>query len=89
MYILHPRLDEEGISSNIERVTRWITAAGGEVLETTPWGRRRLAYPIQKQIEGFYVLQRFRIPPNAVSDLDRNLKLNEDIMRHLIFRPGT
>lgn len=73
--------------SHIERVTRWITAAGGEVLETSPWGRRRLAYPIQKQVEGFYVLQRLRIPPNAVSDLDRNLRLSEDILRHLIVRP--
>ncbi len=89
VFILHPRLDEEGVSSTIEQVTNWVTSSGGEVLETEPWGRRRLAYPIQKQWEGYYVLQRLRLAPESVSELERNLRLNEQIMRYLIVRPET
>jgi small subunit ribosomal protein S6 len=87
-FLLHPRLDEEGVTAAIERVTNSITTAGGEIVETKPWGRRRLAYPINNQWEGFYVLQQLRLPPNAVSALERNLSLSEDIMRHLVVRPG-
>ncbi len=88
VFILHPRLDEEGVASAIEQVTNWIVSSGGEVIETEPWGRRRLAYPIQKQLEGYYVVQRLRMAPEAVAELERNLRLSEDVMRHLIVRPG-
>ncbi len=87
VFILHPRLDEEGVTSAIERVTNWVVSNGGEVVETEPWGRRRLAYPIQKQWEGYYVLQRLRMTPDVVPDLERNLRLSEDVMRYLIVRP--
>jgi small subunit ribosomal protein S6 len=55
---------------------------------TESWGRRRLAYPIKSQWEGYYVVQQLRMAPERVLDLERNLKLSEDVMRHLIIRPG-
>ncbi len=87
LFLLHPRLDEEGVAAAIERVTNWVTSSGGQVLETSPWGRRRLAYPIDNQWEGFYVLQKLQMAPSAVAALERNLRLSEDIMRHLVTRP--
>ncbi len=88
VFILHPQLDDEGITSAIQRITGWVTASGGEIIETESWGRRRLAYPIKSQWEGYYVIQRLRMAPERVLDLERNLRLSEDVMRHLIVRPG-
>ncbi|MCD6290770.1 MAG: 30S ribosomal protein S6 [Anaerolineae bacterium] len=87
-FILHPRLDDDGVAAAVEQVSGWVVSNGGEVLETNPWGRRKLAYPIEKQWEGYYVIQRLRLPPTAVSELERNLRLSDDIMRYLIIRPG-
>ncbi|GAB4524352.1 MAG: hypothetical protein Kow0047_34040 [Anaerolineae bacterium] len=88
VYILDPRLDEEAITAAIERISGWITASGGEIVDTNQWGRRELAYPINKQWEGYYVVQQLRMTPQAVADLERNLRISEEVMRHLIVRPG-
>ncbi len=52
-----------------------------------PWGRRRLAYPINDQTEGFYALFKLQLNPSDAAELDRDLKLNEDVLRFLITRP--
>ena len=87
--IAHPELDEEGVTALTARVQEWIEAAGGEVIHTHIWGRRRLAYPIRKQTEGSYVVLRASLPPQAIKELERELKLAEHILRYLLVRAET
>jgi small subunit ribosomal protein S6 len=84
VFIVHPDLDETATNEVVERVRGWITDAGGTIDHTDPWGKRKLAYPIRKQLEGQYFLFRSHMAPNAVADLERNLRFVEPIMRFLI-----
>jgi len=51
-----------------------------------PWGKRRLAYPIRKQREGYYVVMQVQLPPEAISELERRLELSEEVLRYLLVR---
>ncbi len=86
VYIIQPELDESGILSLNERVAQLVGEHGGEMLSTEMWGRRTLAYPIRKNFEGHYVLQRFNMLPDGTVEVERYLRLNEDVLRYLIFR---
>jgi len=86
MVIVRPDLDEEGLQAAITRVTDVITANGGEVTKTEPWGRRRLAYPIKQVREGQYVLMQFKLEAAATAAVERTLRINEDILRFLVVR---
>ncbi len=85
-FIIHPRLEEEETNAVIEKVKGWIVDAGGEVTDVDIWGRRTLAYPIQHQREGFYVFLQTKMPPEAVEPLETNLRISEDVMRHIVVR---
>jgi small subunit ribosomal protein S6 len=82
--IAHPDLDEAALTGVIEKVKGWINDAGGSVVKVDLWGRRRMAYPIRKQMEGQYVLFNIQIPPAYTKELDRNLRFLEPVMRYLI-----
>lgn len=84
--IVHPDVDGDDLTAVIDRVTELVKRDGGKVVQTEPWGMRRLAYPIQKRWEGQYVLMRLELAPQGVLALERSLKLNEQIMRHLVVR---
>jgi small subunit ribosomal protein S6 len=84
MYVLPPDLPEEGLATATERVTTLITNRGGEITKTDTWGRRRMAYPIRKHNDGYYTVLRFMLEPQLTEELDRNLRLNEQVLRHLI-----
>lgn len=83
MFILDPALDEEKRNATIETV-KGIIAAEGEVGEVDEWGLRKLAYPIQKKNEGYYVVIEFKAQPTLPKELDRRLKISDNVMRHLI-----
>lgn len=85
-FIVRPDLEDEGFTAVTDKVVGYVQSAGGEVEKTDVWGRRRLAYPIKKYNEGYYVLLGIRLEPGAQTELDRNLRLNEDVIRHLIVR---
>lgn len=85
-FILSTTLDEEASAATIERVNQLILNAGGSVTEVHAWGRRHLAYPIEKQRDGFYITTRFAAPTLAVTSIENDLRLNEGILRHLIVR---
>lgn len=87
MFILDPTLDEAGLEAESERVRSLIAARGGEVVSFEPWGRRRLAYPIKRFRDGFYVVTRFRLVPEETEVLERGLKLAESVIRYLVVRP--
>ena len=93
MTILSPDVPEDDIASETERVGSYITSASGELQETltdSPWGRRRLAYPIRHAgrdvRDGFYTVYHFGIEPSHVRDVERELKLNTSVMRYLVTR---
>ena len=82
--IFQPDLDETAFKSAVERVSGWITEAGGNIDKLEVWGRRRLAYVIRKQTEGQYVLLNISLDPKAASGLERNIRFLETVMRHLL-----
>jgi small subunit ribosomal protein S6 len=84
--IIHPDVAGEGVTAIVEKVGGWIEANDGKVTRVDDWGRRRLAYPIQKQREGHYTFFLVELPGSGVSELERNLGLSEEILRHLIVR---
>ena len=84
MFIVHPDLDESEFNEVVDKVKGWITDSGGQVDNLDLWGKRRLAYPIQKQVEGQYVLMNTQLDPTFCSDLEHNLGLQEPIMRFLL-----
>ena len=83
MFIIDPMLDDEKKDAAVERV-KGIIAAEGEVGNVDVWGLRKLAYPIQKKNEGYYVVFAFKAAPTLPAELDRRLKISEDFMRHII-----
>lgn len=86
VFILTPEANEGEVNAAIERVSAFITERGGSVSEREIWGLRRLAYPINKFMEGIYVLAKFTLDANDVLALDRSLNTSEDVIRHLVTR---
>jgi small subunit ribosomal protein S6 len=89
MIVVAPTVTEDGLPNVVERVTGYVETHGGTMESFThdsPWGRRRLAYPIQNFRDAFYVLYYFHIEPRAVDELDREIRLDEAVIRHLIVR---
>jgi small subunit ribosomal protein S6 len=82
-FILPAQLDEETLQGLVDRVKGWIEATGGTVQRIDQWGRRRLAYTIEKQREGHYVFMLTRLQPAQVAAVERNLRLTEEILRFL------
>jgi|YelNatPaOPRAMG01_1025707.scaffolds.fasta_scaffold256376_1 small subunit ribosomal protein S6 len=85
-YIVRPDIDDEAVATVASRVEQTITANGGRVLKSTSWGKRRLAYPIRRYNEGTYILLRAEMADRAIREVERQLKLSEDVIRHLLVR---
>lgn len=86
MLVLNPDTPDEQVQALLDRATRSIAAAGGQIVKVSPWGRRRLAYQIGQQREGSYFLVLFDAPATAVLELERGLNITEEVMRHLVTR---
>ena len=85
-FILNPEVSEEQTRTILERVEQVATNYGGQVVRVNQWGRRRLGYPIQRHRDGFYVFIDMILTPETVLELDRTLKVSEEVLRHLIKR---
>ena len=83
MFIIDPTLEDEKKDAAVERVKN-VIAAEGEVENVDVWGLRKLAYPIQKKNEGYYVVIDFKAEPTLPAELDRRLRISEDFMSHII-----
>ena len=86
MVIIDPDLEARTIAPSLDRFLTVVTKSGGTV-KTEVWGRRRLAYEINKQIEGIYAVIDIQADPAAVAELDRQLNLNESVLRTKLIRP--
>ena len=86
MFIINAGLDEDAADAIVKRVEDLITKNGGTVNNIDRMGKRRLAYEVKKQIDGNYVLIEFAIDPAQIKEIDRVIKINEKIIRHLIVK---
>jgi small subunit ribosomal protein S6 len=86
MYVLKPDLDEETTNALIDRFHGVITAQGGTIENVDKWGKRRLAYEINDNHEGYYVVTKFKGGPALAKELDRVFKISDQIVRHMIIR---
>ena len=82
--IIHPDLDENAFKAVVEKVSGWVTETGGSVDKVDVWGRRRMAYHINKQREGQYVLLHLSLNSNATAQLERNIRFQESVMRSML-----
>ena len=83
-FIISPNVDDEGATNVIEKVSEFVKAIDGEVASVDVWGRRPLAYPINNHREGTYVRLETKMSPSSIGQLERNLKLSEEVIRYLL-----
>ena len=88
MVILSPDVGDDVINESLERLNQGVTSRGGEVVDVNHWGRRRLAYPINRHLEGNYVVSQIKLDPNEVPGLEGSLRISEEVIRHMIVKAG-
>lgn len=86
MLMLNPTLDDEARASMLEKVQGLITADGGVVDKVDEWGKRRLAFEIDKLTEGDYIVIDFHSTPSAIAELDRVLHITDPVVRYMVVR---
>ena len=86
IYIVSPETDEEGVSAMHVQITEIAEKMGGQIERTDNWGRRRLAYEINRHREGTYVLELINGPGEMVHEIDRRLRVHDQVLRHLVVR---
>jgi small subunit ribosomal protein S6 len=86
VYIVNPEVTEEDLPNILDKVSDSITKIGGNVAEVTQWGRKKLTYPIRKYLEGNYVLTRLELDSTSAKELETNLRLSNEILRHLLVK---
>ena len=87
MLIAKP-LEEAEVTPIGEFISNLLTKNGAKIEKVDLWGKRHLAYPVKKQNDGYYVLINFEIEPDAIFEIDRVIKIREEILRHLIVKIG-
>jgi small subunit ribosomal protein S6 len=84
--VLNPDVADDVVGASIERVQQAVSTRGGEIVDVNHWGRRRLAYPIKRHIEGNYVVSQIKLDPGQVPELESSLRISEEVIRHMIVR---
>jgi small subunit ribosomal protein S6 len=86
MLVLKPDAPDERAAAVIDRTTRYVVASGGQIIKVAPWGRRRLAYPIDRYRDGSYHIVVFEAPAETIAEMERSLQITEDVLRYLVTR---
>jgi small subunit ribosomal protein S6 len=86
MLVVRPDVADDKSQALVDRTTRQLVTAGGQIVKVAPWGRRRLAYPIDRHREGSYQIILFEAPPEAIAELEHTLLITEEVLRHLVTR---
>lgn len=84
--VLSPEASEEQTKAILDRVSQVVQTNGGQVVKVNAWGRRRLAYPIERHRDGLYFFFDLSLTPQSVLEIDRNLKVTEEVIRHLLVK---
>ena len=82
--ILHAALEETDLTQAVEKIGGHLKTGGGAVTTVNVWGKRTMTYPIRKQREGTYVFWQAQLEPRAIVEIERNLKLDEKVLRYLL-----
>ncbi|MCJ7605699.1 MAG: 30S ribosomal protein S6 [Dehalococcoidales bacterium] len=88
VYIVRPEVADDALEARVDTVSQFITAREGVVDDVQKWGKRKLAYPIKHCLEGNYILTRFKMGPSKCRELEVNLEISEEILRHLLIKVG-
>lgn len=86
MYILHPTLEKERVEELIQKFSSLVEKSGGKVEEISRWGRKNFAYPIEGEKRGFYVVMNFKGTPKTAAEVEKSLRLTDNVLRHLLIR---
>ena len=86
VFIISPEVTDEKLDAAIDKISRSIAEKGGVVAEVEQWGKRKLAYPIKNFGDGNYVLARFTLKNTLCKELEANIQISEDILRHLLIK---
>lgn len=84
--IIKPEVKDEALETTISNFSKFVTDKGGVVDKVDQWGRRKLAYPIKRALEGTYVLFKMKIKPQLCKEIESNLKVSEDVLRYLLIK---
>ncbi|HWB72564.1 MAG TPA: 30S ribosomal protein S6 [Egibacteraceae bacterium] len=88
MMITNGTLDENAVAATVERFTTLVATLGGNVEGVDHWGKRQFAYEIQHMTDGYYTVVEFQLPSDGLVELERQLRLADEVVRHKIVRPG-
>jgi small subunit ribosomal protein S6 len=86
MLVIRPDVADDRAQAVIDRTTRSVSGSGGQIVKVSPWGRRRLAYPIDGQREGSYHIVLFDAPAEVVAEIEHSLNITEEVMRHMVVK---
>ena len=86
VYIVSPEVADESLETRVDSISQFITGKEGIIDGVDKWGRKKLAYPIKHFLEGNYVLTKFKLSPAQCKELDANLRISEEIIRHLLIK---
>lgn len=86
MLVLRPDAPEDRVQAVLEKANRHVVDSGGQIVKAAPWGRRRLAYPIDRYRDGSYHILHFDAPAETIAELERTLLITEEVLRHLVVR---
>jgi small subunit ribosomal protein S6 len=85
-FILNPEVSEDEIRSSLDRIEQIIANYGGQIFKVNHWGRRRLAYPIDRHRDGYYIFIDMNVTPETVTEIERTLRVSEKVFRHMMKR---
>jgi small subunit ribosomal protein S6 len=83
VYIINPDVAEDALETQVNGISQFITS------RVDKWGKRKLAYPLKHYLEGNYVLTKFKISPARIKEIEANLKISEDVLRHILIKAGS
>ena len=86
--MLPPDADDDAVSGAVDRITKVVSEGGGQVGNVDRWGRRRLAFEVERQTEGYYVVVEFTAEPEAIAELERSLHLADEVLRFKVVVRG-
>jgi len=88
VFIVNPEVADEEVPNTVGKVSEFINKAGGSITEVNQWGRKKFTYPIRRFTEGNYVLAKFELTPISIKELEANLRLSDEVLRHLLIKLG-
>ena len=84
--IISPEAEDEAVGTTLDNLSKFVTESGGSVSNVERWGKRKLAYPLKHFMEGNYVLTQLKMSPASGKQMEANLRISEDVLRHLLVR---